>query len=122
MSSRWSRRIVAVFVGGAMLATIPTVSLAETFRVRATDGNNWRPEHSYIGRGDTVKWSNPSPRRHNIRSMNTAKNWSYFRRLPRNQSRSKRFTERGEYHYRCTIHSTVNNGDCDGMCGRIHVF
>ena len=104
-----------------MLATIPTVSLAETFRVKATDGNSWRPGHTYIGRGDTVKWSNLSPRKHNIASMNSYTDWRFFKKLPRNESRSKTFTRRGTFAYRCKIHSTVNNGDCDGMCGLVHV-
>ena len=121
MSSRWSRRLVAVFVGGVMLAMIPAVSLGETTRVKATDGNSWRPAHKFIGRGDTVKWTNPSPRKHNIASMNAATDWSFFKRLPRNESRSKKFTRRGTFYYRCTIHSTVNKGDCDGMCGIVHV-
>ena len=121
MSSRWSRRIVAVFAGGVMLAMIPAVSLGETTRIRASDANTWRPGHKYIGRGDTVKWTNPSPRMHNIRSYNAAADWSFSKQLPRNESRSKRFTRRGLFYYRCSIHSTLNNGDCDGMCGQIHV-
>jgi plastocyanin len=65
-----------------MLAMIPAASLGETMRVKATDGNSWRPAHRFIGRGDTVKWTNPSPRGHNIASMNAATDWSFFKGLP----------------------------------------
>ena len=122
MSSRWSRRIVAVFVGAVMLALIPSVSLGGgTTRVRANDNNTWGPDFKHTYRGMTVKWTNPSPRRHNISSYNKGADWSFSKRLPRGETRSKTFTRRGGYYYRCTLHSTMNNGDCNDMCGLIHV-
>ena len=104
-----------------MLAMVPGLSFGVTTRVKARDNNTWGPAHKYIGRGDRVKWTNPSPRRHTIKSYNAGTDWGFSKRLPRRQARFKRFTRRGTYLYRCKIHSTLNNGDCDGMCGIVHV-
>jgi plastocyanin len=31
------------------------------------------------------------------------------------------FTQAGVYRYRCTLHSTIVDGKCSGMCGRVTV-
>jgi plastocyanin len=114
--------IVKALVGLVVIAALVVSALpafgGATFGVRATS-NRWRPRHTYIARGDTVRWRNPSSRRHTIKAYGG--NWSYFRRLPRGEARARRFFSFGTYRYRCTLHSTLSSGSCSGMCGIVHV-
>jgi plastocyanin len=48
-------------------------------------------------------------------------NWSYFRNVPVGTSVARTFTRRGTFRYYCTIHGSVVNGVCSGMCGSIVV-
>jgi len=34
---------------------------------------------------------------------------------------TRTFNKRGTFRYYCTIHGSVSNGVCDGMCGAIRV-
>ena len=56
---------------------------------------------------------------HTVKSRGT--NWSYFRNLPVGTSVTRTFNRRGTFRYYCTIHGSVVNGVCSGMCGRIVV-
>ena len=48
-------------------------------------------------------------------------NWSFFRNLPLGYAVTKTFKRTGVFKYYCTIHGSVVNGVCSGMCGRIVV-
>lgn len=85
------------------------------------DGNHWDRKHEYIGPGDRVRWTNNSNRFHNIRSTNIQQNWDYSRNLPAGERVTRRFNNTGTFIYRCTIHSQIVGGACEGMCGFIHV-
>jgi hypothetical protein len=58
---RGTRRYVGVLLAGALVLGSFGVATAATSKVRAK-GEKWRPVHTYIGRRDSVQWSNP-PRR-----------------------------------------------------------
>jgi hypothetical protein len=47
--------------------------------------------------------------------------WIFNRILPNGSSVTRRFLRRGTFLFRCTIHSRIVNGVCQGMCGRIVV-
>ena len=97
----------------------PTPSLGDTFRVRATDDNTWRPAVREIHKGDKVVWRNPSDRLHNVTAYGG--NWNKSSMLPPGGSTGKRFRKRGTYKYYCTLHGDVDNGQCEGMCGKVVV-
>lgn len=114
------RLTVVVTVVAMVIFGLIGAAVADTFRVRATSENRWKPKHRYITKGDRIMWRNPTSRSHNIRAYGG--NWSYSRSLPPGERRAKRFRKRGTFRYRCTLHSTLSSGRCDGMCGVVHVF
>ena len=95
------------------------LALADSFSVRATSSNTWDPSIRDIRRNDTVRWTNPTPVTHNVKSYGG--NWSYSRTLPPDERVSRVFRSSGIYKFRCTLHSALNDGRCTGMCGKIDV-
>jgi plastocyanin len=118
MVKQIKRAVVLIVVAGVMLA--PS-ALGDTFRVRATANNRWNPDFKHITRGDRIAWKNPAKHNtvHNVKAYSN--NWNKFETLSPGEVTRKRFRKNGTYKYRCTLHSTMNNGDCNGMCGVIHV-
>ena len=106
-------RIAKVAVASALaggLLFMPA-AVADTFRVRATSGNEWRPDFRHITRGDRIVWKNPTNRTHTV--VATSDNWNKSTTLNPGEKTGKRFRRNGTYRYRCTLHS--------GMRGEIHV-
>ena len=93
---------------------------AETVRVRAVlDGSYvWRPKTKSISAGTTVRWKAVDGS-HTIRSRGS--NWSYSANLPQGSAVTRTFNSTGTFRYYCTLHGSVTNGVCTGMCGRIVV-
>jgi hypothetical protein len=123
---RWALAlaVVVLVLGDA------TVAFADTFPVRAVrTSNGWRwrdgsgDNHTFIDRGDYIRWRNPTTVTHNVRSYGV--NWSYSRTLDPGESVRRQFNSTGNFRYRCTRHSslTEENGRlvCRGQCGIIHV-
>jgi plastocyanin len=48
-------------------------------------------------------------------------NWSKDTTINQGQSTSKTFKRSGVYKFRCRFHSTLVNGVCSGMCGKVTV-
>jgi plastocyanin len=78
----------------------------------------WSPKVREITPGTTIRWRAVDGS-HNVKSRGS--NWSYFRNLPSGTSVARTFNRRGTFRYFCTIHGSVSNGVCTGMCGRIVV-
>src|SRR5918998_749256 len=98
-------RIVKLAVSVALAGSLvfaPTAT-ADTFRVRATSNNNWRPDFKHIARGDRIVWKNPTGRTHNVTA--TSDNWNKSTTLNPGEKTGKRFRRNGTYRYRCTLHS-----------------
>jgi plastocyanin len=112
------RKILAVVVGVALVLSLAGVAVGATSRVRAK-GERWRPKHTYIGRGDRVRWTNPTSRTHDIKAYGGG--WSFSKILSPRSSATRRFRQRGTFKYRCVRHSAIVSGKCQGMCGLIHV-
>ena len=111
------RLLVSAIALGLFLA--PTASVGGTFRVRAGD-DTWRPSVREIHKGDKIVWRNPSDRPHTVTAYGG--NWSKNTFLGQGQSTSKRFRKKGTFKYYCELHGDVDNGQCEGMCGRIRVL
>ena len=113
---KWS----TTFVLATGLAFAPA-ALGATERVKTTNNNRWNPDFEHVARGTRVVWKNPASRNrtHNVKAYGN--NWNKFEILSPGESTRKRFRQNGTYKYRCTIHSTLNSGNCNGMCGIIHV-
>ncbi|MEA2433237.1 MAG: Cupredoxin-like domain [Actinomycetota bacterium] len=102
-----------------LVALTPTSSIAARSKVSATADDTWSPDFTHITEGNVIVWKNPDSRFHDLTSY--GRNWSLEHGLPPGESVSKRFRHRGVYKFRCRIHSAIDNGTCDGMCGVIHV-
>lgn len=107
----------AMIVG---LFLIPTASLGESFTVRATDDDKWRPARREIHKNDKVVWRNPTSSFHNVTAYGS--NWNKVAPLESGERTSKTFRKRGTYKYVCTEHGDVVAGQCNGMCGKIKVL
>jgi plastocyanin len=105
--------LVMVLVGAA------PASSAVVVRGKLTDaGYRWRPKVVDIATGTKVTWKAVSGT-HNVTS--TSKNWSKSTSIGAGQTTSFTFQNAGTYRYRCTLHSTLSNGKCSGMCGKVLV-
>lgn len=114
--------VVALMVVALLLSTID-VALAARVRVRA-GSERWRPAHLFITEGDTVVWKNPDDRRHNVVAYGGG--WHLNEMLQPGEQTRHVFDEvrtgGDPYAYRCTLHSAIVDGRCEGMCGLVHVF
>ena len=110
--------VVSVVVALGVAAT--GVALADTMTVKATSTDKWNPTHAYIGKGDVIRWRNPTGKKHDIRAY--GKNWTYHRELAPGTVRRRQFNAIGTFKYRCTYHSAIIDGQCKGQCGWVHVF
>lgn len=79
---------------------------------------HWAPTRVSIEEGWRVKWV---ARQLNHTVVAYGGNWHFRHALPQGASVTRRFADSGTYLFRCSIHSSVVNGVCDGMCGKIVV-
>jgi plastocyanin len=116
------RIVVSVALVLVTVLVLGTVASAATYRVRAKFASGdyrWRPKTLEVPTGSRVVWRIVDGR-HNVTSIGS--NWSKSTgTLRAGDSTSHRFNDGGTYRYRCTLHSTLNDGMCSGMCGRVLV-
>ena len=79
---------------------------------------HWSPIVTRIAHGTTIEWLAVT-NHHRIAAYGG--NWTYNRALPNGGHVDRRFAARGTFLFRCLIHSSLVNGVCQGMCGRIIV-
>lgn len=112
------RRLV---LGVTCLLSLASPSAAASFTIKATENDRWQPDRKRIEKGDRIVWKNPAAdnRPHDVTAYGG--NWDKYAFLEPGETTSKRFRKVGRYKYRCSIHSTLDNGECNGMCGVIRV-
>ena len=80
--------------------------------------------HIFAKIGEKVIWRNPTSGPHDVKSYNKGKRWRLARTNLRTNSRNqvaRRFKSRGNYYFRCTLHSfSDGNGGYEGMVGIVH--
>src|SRR5688572_31185485 len=101
-----------------LLLTMSGTGWAKTYTVKALSGDKWKKVHTYIGKGDSVRWKNPDSEMHDLTSYNGK--WANVQLQP-GDSFKKKFGKKKTYFYRCAIHSGIVGGKCQGMCGFVHV-
>ena len=79
---------------------------------------HWSPTTVRISTGDTIKWKAVSGT-HTMTAYGN--NWTFNHGLATGQVEDRRFSHAGTFKFRCTIHSTLTNGVCSGMCGKVVV-
>ena len=117
--SRRLRVMMLVVLSFSLLFT--PAAHGDTYTIRATPSNSWNPDFQHITKGNRIKWKNPSTNvlDHVVKSYGS--NWNKKVRLDPGEATRKRFRRSGVFKYRCTIHSSLSNGNCNGMCGVVHV-
>ncbi len=113
-------RFIVVVVLAASLFLAPA-AFGDTHRIKATAGNRWNPDFQHIHKGEKIRWKNPAAhdKTHVVKSYGG--NWDKSVTLQPGEGTGKRFKRTGSFKYRCTLHSTLSGGECNGMCGLIHV-
>lgn len=86
--------------------------------VRATD-NQFRPARVAVSVGEKVIWRNTGNNPHTVTAYGG--NWRKNEPLAPGERTSRTFTLAGIYKYRCTIHSSLDGGQCTGMCAKVTV-
>jgi plastocyanin len=118
------RRILVSAVALVALMAVATPTPAASFRVKASGsvGNySWQPDFRHINKGDKIVWKNPTGATHTVTAYSGR--WSKNSSVASGGSTSFRFRKTGAFLYRCMQpgHSSVSGGECNGMCGEIHV-
>jgi plastocyanin len=127
--------LIVVLVAGSLSIAAPVANAAPTYTVKAKTNDQWTgfriqgdPPLTHAAKPGgkvIIKWKNPTTRRHDVKSLNTGKDWSMARKhlQPNNGNVAKKtFKAKGRYWFRCTIHSALVEGEWTGMVGIIHVF
>lgn len=121
MAGKWTRRLGVTVAAAVAVVGLAAPSLGDTTRIKAVkrDGKFvWSKDFISITKGDKVVWKNPTRRKHTVTFYEgAAKNTT----IGPGERTSKKFKSRGATYYRCTLHSEMNDGQCTGMCGHVHV-
>jgi plastocyanin len=118
---RGRRLLVILTLAGVLPLAFPQGAEAVTVGVRGILGSSgyvWSPKGKTIAKGTTVRWRSVEGS-HTVKSRGT--NWSFYRSVPSGSSTTRTFRRAGVFRYYCTIHGSVVNGVCSGMCGKIAV-
>lgn len=119
------RRVAVTAIALGMVMAFPGTSVGDTFRVRAIGSSPtdfaWDPDFRHITKGNRVVWKNTTTSRHRVVAYKGP--WSKEATIGPGETTGKRFRRTGTYRYRCTVpsHSTLADGNCQGMCGTVHV-
>ncbi|MBA2724974.1 MAG: hypothetical protein H0U53_03195 [Actinobacteria bacterium] len=119
MTLRRSRRFAVIVFAALSVLLLPAVSQSETVRMKATDSRRWNPDFKHIEPGSKIVWRNPTSLTHTVTAYGGR--WTKDTRLTPGTGTSKIFKRQGVYKFRCKKHSTVSDGNCNGMCGVVHV-
>ncbi len=109
--------IVTVIAATAAVAQGRATPARATKTVRAV-GSHWSPTTVRISTGDVIKWRGVSGT-HTVSAYGA--NWSFNKDLSTGDVEDRTFRRAGKFKFRCTFHSTLTNGDCSGMCGKVVV-
>lgn len=116
---------------GRLKLLIPVIALVTVFAmapagnsavvvkgVSTSSGFRWHPKVTDIASGTKVTWKAVTGT-HTVTAYRGS--WSKNTQIAQGQSTSFTFNSSGVYKFRCTFHSTLSNGVCTGMCGKVVV-
>jgi plastocyanin len=119
-----TRVVVAVVLAAAVVAGLfATGVVAAPFKVAVADGGfKYSPKTAHVNKGRNVKWTNEGSITHTVTFYKRPKGakMSSFSLSP-GAFKKRKVTKAGVYKYRCMVatHSSVSDGKCTGMCGKI---
>jgi plastocyanin len=122
-----SRLLVVAITAGLILTPVSSLADTKRFRAAGQPGSfRWEPTVRRIAKRDRIVWKNPTGTSHTVTAHRGR--WSKNTLIRPGERTAKRFRRAGVYKFRCTInagtpaaHSTLQNGQCSGMCGRVRV-
>jgi plastocyanin len=79
---------------------------------------HWSPTTVAISTRDTIKWKAVIGT-HSVTAYGG--NWRFNHDMLAGQAVHRIFRQAGTFRFRCTFHSTLTNGQCSGMCGKVVV-
>ena len=109
-----SLAVAAVFV---LVLALAWPAQAGTVRIRGR-AQRWHPHSVTISTGTRVVWRAVDTT-HTVTAYRG--NWSKNTTIAAGSTTGFTFRNTGTYKYRCTIHSSIVNGQCQGMCGKVVV-
>ena len=102
-----------------VFAMAPTANSAVVVKgVSGASGFHWMPKTVNISHGTKVTWKAVTSS-HTVTAYKGA--WSKNTTINQGQSTSFTFNNPGVYKFRCRFHSSLVNGVCSGMCGKVVV-
>lgn len=121
MRSKVARLTVLMAVIAGLLMGFAGSAGGASTTIRATSSFTWNPNFKHVIKGTKVIWKNPTSIGHRVDAYGA--NWNKFTNIAPGAQTSKIFGKTGTFKYRCSKpgHSTLSNGTCTGMCGKIHV-
>lgn len=111
------RRPVAVGLAAAIAVVLTATAALAVERVRAS-GTSFRPKKVEVSVGERVVWRSTDGT-HTVTSYRG--DWSKNTTIDEGERTSFTFSDAGRYRFRCTIHSSLSDGKCSGMCGTVVV-
>ena len=109
--------IVTLVAAGSAMAGGRDTPARATKTVRAIV-THWTPTTVRISTGDVIKWRGVSGT-HTVTAYGT--NWTFNKDLSTGDVEDRTFRRAGTFKFRCMFHSTLTNGHCSGMCGKVVV-
>jgi plastocyanin len=121
-----TRLVVAVAIVAALVtALLATGVVGAPFRVSVSSSKgalSYSPRTAHVNKGRKVKWTNEGTVSHTVtfhKKPKKARIGSFT--LAAGESKKRKIRKAGVYKYRCTVpgHSTLKDGKCTGMCGKV---
>jgi plastocyanin len=117
--------IAVLIAGGMLLFALAGSASARPFGISVADGGlKYTPKTAHVKKGKKIKWTNEGNGTHTVTfykkpSGSDIKSFS----LNAGDSKKRKPDKKGVYKYRCVIgsHSSLNNGQCTGMCGKLKI-
>jgi len=111
--------MIAVVVALVAVFAIPPAGATVLIKgVHTTAGYRWKPHAVTVAVGTKVAWTAVTGS-HTVTSYKGK--WKKSATLAQGTTTSFTFAAAGVYKFRCRFHSTLVNGVCSGMCGKVVV-
>jgi plastocyanin len=124
MSARL-RLTIAIALAVGVAAVFSGTASAAPYQIDVADGGlNYSPKTAHVKKGKRIKWTNKGTGPHTVTfwkkpKKSGAKSFT----LAEDESKKRKLRKVGTYKYRCVIqaHSSVSDGRCSGMCGKVRI-
>lgn len=116
------RSLLISILLAAVVSIAPTAQAAVVVKAVQSDasptGYAFRPKTLEVAVGTKVTWKAVAGS-HDVTA--TSKNWKKKSALQIGVPTSFTFKDTGTFRYRCTVHSSMVDGRCQGQCGKVIV-